>query len=46
VAAELGNNAADVGQLLPMLQAVQDNLGELPAQGLPDAGYRSEENCR
>jgi hypothetical protein len=44
VAAELGNNAADVGQLLPMLQAVQDNLGELPAQGLPDAGYRSEEN--
>jgi transposase len=44
VAAELGNNAADVGQLLPMLQAVQDNLGALPAQGLADAGYRSEEN--
>jgi hypothetical protein len=44
VAAELGNNAADVGQLLPMLQAVQDNLGELPKQGLADAGYRSEEN--
>jgi transposase len=44
VAAELGNNAADVGQLLPMLQAVQDNLGALPTQGLADAGYRSEEN--
>jgi hypothetical protein len=44
VAAELGNNAADVGQLLPMLQAVQHNLGALPAQGLADAGYRSEEN--
>jgi len=44
VAAELGNNAADVGQLLPMLQAVKDNLGELPRQGLADAGYRSEDN--
>jgi transposase len=44
VAAELGNNAADVGQLLPMLQAVQDNVGALPQQGLADAGYRSEEN--
>jgi len=44
VAAELGNNAADVGQLLPMLQAVQDNVGALPKQGLADAGYRSEDN--
>jgi transposase len=44
VAAELGNNAADCGQLLPMLQAVKDNLGGLPKQGLADAGYRSEEN--
>ena len=44
VAAELGNNAADCGQLLPMLQAVKDNLGALPKQGLADAGYRSEEN--
>ena len=44
VAAELGNNAADVGQLLPMLQAVKDHLGALPKQGLADAGYRSEEN--
>jgi len=44
VAAELGNNAADCGQLLPMLQAVEENLGALPKQGLADAGYRSEEN--
>jgi len=44
VAAELGNNAADCGQLLPMLQAVKDNLGALPKQGLADAGYRSEES--
>jgi transposase len=44
VAAELGNNAADCGQWLPMLQAVKDNLGALPKQGLADAGYRSEEN--
>jgi transposase len=44
VAAELGHNAADVGQLLPMLQAVQDNVGALPKQGLADAGYRSEDN--
>jgi transposase len=44
VAAELGNNAADVGQLLPMLQAVKDNLGALPRHAVADAGYRSEEN--
>ena len=44
VAAEVGNNAADVGQLLPMLQAVQDNTGRAPEQALADAGYRSEAN--
>ena len=42
VAAELGNNAADSDQLPPMLEAVERNLGELPAQALADAGYRSE----
>ena len=46
VAAELGNNAADVGQLLPMLGAVEDNTGQAPKQVLADAGYRSEENFR
>jgi transposase len=44
VAVEVGNNAADVGQLLPMLKAVQDNTGQTPGQVLADAGYRSEEN--
>lgn len=44
VAAELGNNAADVGQLVPMLQAVKDNTGQTPRQALADAGYRSEQN--
>lgn len=44
VAAELSNNAADAIQLLPMLNAVEDVLGDLPRQVLADAGYRSEEN--
>lgn len=44
VAAELSNNAADVGQLVPMLEAVKDNTGQAPEQALADAGYRSEKN--
>jgi transposase len=44
VAAELNNVAADSNELLPMIRAVEDNLGELPAVALADAGYRSEEN--
>ena len=44
VAAELGNNAADAAQLVPMLRAVQDNTGQAPQQALADAGYRSEDN--
>ena len=44
VAAEVGNNAADVGQLVLMLKAVKDNTGQAPAQALADAGYRSEKN--
>ena len=44
VAAELGNNAADVGQLVPMLNAVEANTGHTPEQALADAGYRSEDN--
>ena len=46
VAAELDNVAPDANWLLPMIQAVKDNLGELPALGLADAGYRSEDNLR
>ena len=42
VAAELSANAADSDQLPSMLEAVERNLGELPAQALADAGYRSE----
>lgn len=42
VAAELVNNASDAGELPRMLQAVQNNLGEAPAQVLADTGYRSE----
>lgn len=38
VAAELGNNAADVGQLVPMLDAVKRNTGQAPEQALADAG--------
>lgn len=41
---ELSNNAADTHQLVPMLQAVKTNVGELPRQGLADASYRSEDN--
>lgn len=43
VATGLTNNAADNGQLLPMLERVQNNLGTLPRQVLADSGYRSEE---
>lgn len=44
MAAELNNNAADVGQLVPMLKAVKANTGQDPKQALADAGYRSEQN--
>lgn len=46
MAAEVGNNAADVGQLLPMLKAVRDNTGQAPEHLLADAGYRSEKNLQ
>ena len=46
VAAELGTTAPDANWLLPMSQAVSNNLGELPELGLADAGYRSEENLK
>jgi transposase len=43
VAAELTNNAADSAQLVPMLDALERNLGAVPEQALADAGYRGEE---
>ena len=46
VAAELDNTAPDTNWLLPMIQAVKNNLGALPELGLADAGYRSEDNLK
>jgi transposase len=43
VAAELTNSAADSAQLVPMLDAVEHNVGAAPEQALADAGYRGEE---
>jgi transposase len=43
VASGLGNNAADNEQLVPMVQAVKENLDELPKRVLGDAGFRSED---
>jgi len=42
VAAELGNSAADSGQLPIVLAAVTRDAGAAPRQVLADAGYRSE----
>ena len=44
VAAELGNCASDVNELITMLTAVKANTGCTPKQTLADAGYRSEAN--
>ena len=43
VAIGLGNNAADNEQLVPMVEAVKENLGELPKRVLGDSGFRSED---
>jgi transposase len=43
VASGLTNNAADNGELLPLVQGVEKNLGQLPNRVLADSGYRSEE---
>lgn len=44
VAIGLGNNAADNEQLVPMVEAVKENFGELPNRVLGDAGFRSEDS--
>ena len=44
VAAEVGQNAADVGTLLPTLDKAIDNTEQGPKILLADAGYRSEDN--
>jgi transposase len=44
VAIGVGSNAADNEQLVPMVEAVKENLGELPQRVLADAGFRSEDS--
>ena len=46
VGASVGAKANDVEQLLPMLDAVEETLGEKPQEVLADAGYCSEANLR
>lgn len=46
VATGVTQSASDVEQLIPMLEAVQENTGEVPEQCLADAGYRSESNLQ
>lgn len=43
VASELTNNAADNGELVPMIEAVNSTVGQLPQRALADSGYRSEQ---
>jgi hypothetical protein len=44
VAADLNNHASDSNELIPMLDAVEENTGTAPKQALADAGYKSEAN--
>ena len=44
VAAAVNNVAADVGELVPMLDEVNETLGVYPRRATADAGYKSEEN--
>jgi transposase len=43
IADGLTNNGADHGQLLPMIEAVKNNLGQWPQRVLADSGYQSEQ---
>jgi len=44
VATLVTNTAADSGQLIPVIDRIQETVGILPKRVLADAGYRSEEN--
>lgn len=46
VAADVGTCAADVGELLPMVEAAERNTGTKAKRVLADSGYKSEENLR
>lgn len=43
VATGLTQSAADNGELLPMVEAVHNNLGQWPSKVLADSGFRSEQ---
>ncbi len=44
VAAAVTTNAADVGQLVPLTEQAEANVGDRAARMLADAGYKSEAN--
>ena len=44
VAHELTASMSDHGQLVPLIDAIEDNLGGKPKQASADSGYLSEEN--
>ena len=46
VATTMTNNAADSGEMLPLLDQAKATLGNDPEQVLADAGYRSEETFK
>ena len=46
VATGVTQNAADNGELIPIIEKVEKITGQVPPQVLADAGYRSEENFR
>ena len=46
VAAGVTQSASDVEELLPVMDQIEETLGELPEKVLADAGYRSESNLK
>lgn len=46
LAASVTQNAADRNELLPLVEEIHCQTGQVPAVVLADAGYRSEENFR
>ena len=46
VAAEITTSPRDVGQLVPMVQAVKANTGRKPGMAVADNGYLSESNLK
>jgi transposase len=46
LAAKVTQSASDHDELLPVLEEVRANVGQLPRAVLADAGYRSEENLQ